>query len=112
MLGWLWEVCSVAGRELRLKVTRSWGAQPGAGGDDRRGSVVDGIDDLGVVDPLEVDRGDPEMGMPELALDDHHRDPLVRQLDSVGMAQLMRRQAAADPRPGAGAPQLSADRCR
>jgi hypothetical protein len=29
------------------------------------------------------------MGMPELALDDHHRDPLMRHLHSVGMPQLV-----------------------
>jgi hypothetical protein len=52
---------------------------------------MNGVDDLGVVDPLRVDRGDPEMGMPELALDDHHRDTLMGQLHSVGMAQLMGR---------------------
>jgi hypothetical protein len=31
---------------------------------------VDGVDDLGVVDALYVDRGDAEVGVPELALDD------------------------------------------
>jgi hypothetical protein len=30
---------------------------------------VHGIDDLRVVDPLEIDRGLPEMGLPEMAVD-------------------------------------------
>jgi hypothetical protein len=30
---------------------------------------MDRVDDLGVVDALEVDRGDAEAGVPELALD-------------------------------------------
>jgi hypothetical protein len=52
---------------------------------------MNGVDDLGVVYPLEVNARDPEMGMPELALDDHHRDTLMGHLHSVGMAQLMGR---------------------
>jgi hypothetical protein len=43
---------------------------------DRRGRrdhwrrpLVNGVDDLGVIDPAEVRRGDPEIGVPELALD-------------------------------------------
>jgi hypothetical protein len=31
---------------------------------------MDGVDDLGAVDPLEVDAGHPQIAMPELALDD------------------------------------------
>ena len=31
------------------------------------------------------------MGMPELALDDHHWDPLMRHLHGVGMPELMGR---------------------
>jgi hypothetical protein len=42
---------------------RLWGPQARAGGDDRRGAVMDGVDDLGVVDPLQIDAGDPEMGV-------------------------------------------------
>src|SRR5215216_6117296 len=38
-------------------------------GDHRRAAGVDGVDDLGVVDALEVDRGDAEVGVAELALD-------------------------------------------
>jgi hypothetical protein len=34
---------------------------------------VDRVDDLGVVDALEVDRGDAEVAVAELALDDDER---------------------------------------
>ena len=50
---------------------------------------MDGVDDLRVVDPLEIDRGDPEVGMPELALDDWQWDPFVGHLDRVRVAELM-----------------------
>jgi hypothetical protein len=40
---------------------------------------MDGVDDLGVVDPLEVDLGDAEVGVPGLALDDDQRHALARQ---------------------------------
>jgi hypothetical protein len=36
---------------------------------------VDGGDDLGVVDALQIDRRDAEIGMPQLALDDIERHP-------------------------------------
>jgi hypothetical protein len=35
---------------------------------------MDGVDDLVVVDPLQIDRGDAEVGVTELALDDVQRD--------------------------------------
>jgi hypothetical protein len=34
---------------------------------------MDGVDDLGVVDALQVDRRDAEVGVAELALDDDQR---------------------------------------
>jgi hypothetical protein len=81
---------------------------PGAGGDHRRFPGVDGGDDLGVVDPLQIDRGGAEVGVPRLALDDVERDPLVRELDGVGVAELV----GGEPPPHAGlggdAPQLGA----
>src|SRR4051794_22087121 len=39
-------------------------------GDHGRAASVDGVDDLGAVDALEVHRGDAEVGVSELALDD------------------------------------------
>ena len=58
----------------------------------------DGGDDLGVVDALEIDGGDPEVGTPQLALADVERDALVREFDGVGVAQLVR----CEPPPHAG----------
>jgi hypothetical protein len=72
-----------------LTVELESGAQTGGGRDHRRSSGVDGVDHLRVVDPLEIYRRDPKMGMPELALDDRQRDPFVRHLDSVRVAELM-----------------------
>ena len=50
---------------------RLW-LRPKAGGrgDHRRPAVVDRVDDLARIYPLEVDRRDPEVGMSELSLDD------------------------------------------
>jgi hypothetical protein len=43
------------------------GSAPEISRDHRRGSVVDGSDDLGVVDTTQVTGGDRQVGMPELA---------------------------------------------
>jgi hypothetical protein len=59
---------------------------------------VDGVDDFGVVDPAQVHRGDRKVGMTELALDDQQRHPLSRHLNRVGVAQLVRSEAAPDTR--------------
>ena len=64
--------------------------------DHRRAAGVDGVDDLGVVDALEIDRGDAEVAVAELALDDDQRHALARQLDGVRVAQLVRRKAPPD----------------
>jgi hypothetical protein len=55
------------------------------------------VDDLGVIDPPQISRGDREVGMPELALDDQQRDPFTGHLDRVRMPQLMRRESTANP---------------
>jgi hypothetical protein len=57
-----------AGPRIGLEV------QSGAGRDHRCVAGVDGGDELGVVDSLQIDRGDTEIGMPQLALDDVERD--------------------------------------
>jgi hypothetical protein len=44
---------------------------------------MDGFDDLGVVDALQVDRRDAEVAVAELPLDDDQRHPFARQLDGV-----------------------------
>jgi hypothetical protein len=56
------------------------------GGDHGCRASVDGVDDLGVVDPAEVCRGDPEVGASELTLDDEQRDPFACHLDGVCVA--------------------------
>jgi hypothetical protein len=60
--------------------------QAGAGGDHRGSAGVDGVDDLGVVDPLQVDGRDPEVGVPELALDDVEGHALPGHLDGMRVA--------------------------
>ena len=57
---------------------------------------MNGVDDLGVVDPAQVHRRDPEIGMPELALYDQQRDTLAGHLDGVSMSQLVRRNPSAN----------------
>ena len=42
---------------------------------------MDGADDLAAVDALQVDAGDTEVGVSELALDDNERNALVRHLN-------------------------------
>ena len=79
------------------------------GGDHWRWALMDGVDDLGVVDPAQVDRGDGEIGMPELGLDNEQRHPLARHLDRVRVAQLMRRKTPPDTGVGGGVVQLRAD---
>ena len=63
--------------------------------------AVDGVDDLGVIDSLKMDRGDAEDGVSELALDDVQRHALPGHLDGVCVTQLVRREAPphADLRP-------------
>src|ERR1700743_94442 len=56
---------------------RNVGLQAVGGGGHRRAAFVGGVNDLGVVDPAEVHRGDREVGMPELPLDDK-RTALLR----------------------------------
>jgi hypothetical protein len=56
---------------------------------------VDGVDDLGVVDALQVDGGDSEVGVSELTLDDDERHTLSGHLNGVGVTQLVWCEAAA-----------------
>jgi len=60
------------------------------------GVGVDGVDDLGTVDALQVDRRNAEARVSELALDHDQRDALARHLDGVRVAELVRSEA---PRP-------------
>jgi len=51
--------------------------------------VRDGVHDLGVVDAAQIHRGDGEVGVPELTLDNQQWDALARHLHCVGVAQLV-----------------------
>jgi len=57
---------------------------------------MNGVDDLGVIDPTQIHRRDPEIGMPELPLYDQQRDTLAGHLDGVSMSQLVRRNSTAN----------------
>jgi hypothetical protein len=57
---------------------------------------VDGVDDLGCIDSLEIGAGDAEVSVPELALNDWERESLARHLDRVSVPQLMRREPPPD----------------
>src|SRR5918911_638402 len=86
--------CSAAVRTGRLE------PQARSCGDHRRSPRVNGVDDLEGVDASEIDRGHPEVGVPELALDDVERNALTRQFDGVSVTQLMRCEAPTHAGPG------------
>jgi hypothetical protein len=65
-----------------------------------------GLDDLGVVDALQVNGGDTELAVAELALDDDQRDAFAGELDGVGMPELVGREAPPDPRVDGGPAQV------
>jgi hypothetical protein len=54
---------------------------------------MDGIDDLGVVDALEVYGRDTQVSVSELALDDDERDAFAGHLNRVGVSELVGREA-------------------
>jgi hypothetical protein len=84
-------------RRRRLAPGGSPSELEAGGSRHHRGSaVVDRVDDLGVVDALEVGRGDAEVGMAELALDHVQRDALAGHLDGVGVTELVRGESAPD----------------
>jgi hypothetical protein len=69
---------------------------------------VDRFDDFGVVDALQIDRGDAEVAVSELALDDDQRHAFAGHLDRVCVAQLVRSEASANAGSRRGASELSA----
>jgi hypothetical protein len=79
------------------------------GENHRFGSLVDGLDDLGVVDSAEVSGRDREAGVAELPLDHDQRDPLARHLYGMRVPQLVRREPATDPGRDRRAVELFAD---
>lgn len=76
----------------------------------RRPSRMHGLDDLAAVDALQVDGGDAEVAVAELALDDDQRHAFAGHLDRVGVAKLVRREAAPNPCHGSRPSQLRAGR--
>ena len=74
--------------------------------------MVDGVDDLAGIDSLETNRRDPEMGMPELPLDDRQRDPFVGHFDGVSMPQLVWREPPSHTGLSGESAQLTAGSCR
>jgi hypothetical protein len=76
-------------------------------GDHRFGSLVNGLDDLVVVDSAEVSGCNREIGV--LALDHDQRDPLTRHLNRMRVPKLMRREPATDPSRERGVVELFAD---
>jgi hypothetical protein len=84
----------ITGRADRARLR----SQAGACRDHGRLAVVDRLHDLSGVDSLEVDRGDPEVRVSELPLDDRQRDPFVGHLDRVSMPELVWREPP--PYPG------------
>ena len=71
---------------------------------------MDGVDDLGVVDALEIDRCDAKAGMAELPLDDDQRNALAGHLDGVRVTELVRGKSSAYTRLCSDASQLRAHR--
>ena len=82
--------------------------QAGGGGHHRRAPGVHRGDDLFSVDALEIDRGRAEVGVAELALDHVERHALAGELDGMGVAQLVRREAPPDTRLGGEPAELDA----
>jgi hypothetical protein len=66
---------------------------------------MDCLDDLGVVDALQVHRRDAEVAVAQLTLDDDQRDAFARELDGMGVPELVGCEAAPDPRVDGGRPQ-------
>jgi hypothetical protein len=58
--------------------------------------VVDRVDDLAAVDAFEIDAGDAEVRVPELALNDDKPNALAGHLDGACVTQPMRSEATAD----------------
>jgi hypothetical protein len=71
-----------------------------------------GADDLAAVDSLEVDAGDAQVGVSELALDHDEGDAFVRHLDRVRVPELMRRESTPDTSSGSCVVELFACRRR
>ena len=72
---------------------------------------MDGFDDLAVVDALQVDRGEAEIAVAKLALDDDQRHAFASELDGVRVPELVRREAPTDAGRDGGPAQLRSGSC-
>jgi hypothetical protein len=70
---------------------------------------MNGVDDLGVIDPPQIHGGDPEIRVPELTLDHDQRHAFTRHLDRVRMPQLVRCEPSPDARSEGRVAQLDSD---
>jgi hypothetical protein len=86
-----------------LARSRASDPQSGAGGDHGRSACVDRLDDLGCIDPVEIDRRHAKVDMAELALDHVERHPLAGHLNGMGVAKLVWREASPHSGPGCDA---------
>src|SRR3954469_22434194 len=93
---------------MRDEQARASALERRADGNHRRSPGMHGLDDLGVIDALEIHGGDAEVAVAELALNDHERDALVRELDRVCMAELVGSEAEPDASRRSGVAQLRA----
>ena len=84
--------------------------KPGARVHHRCFPAVHRADDLLRGDSLQVGAGRREVCRPQLALNQRQRDPLMQELDSVRMPQLMGRKPAPDPPQPRGGASRSARR--
>src|SRR4051794_41830073 len=66
-------------------------------------------DDFAAIDALQVDRGDAEVRVTELALDDVERHTLSRHLDGMRVPELMRSEAPANTRLAAEPAEVGTD---
>jgi hypothetical protein len=87
------------------------GGEPCACRDHRRRSFVNGLEDLGVINPAEICRGDREIGVTELTLDDQERHSLTGHLDCVSVPELMWSEPTSHPGGLRCAVELATDPC-
>jgi hypothetical protein len=80
-----WDASLSEGRRFFLRRLAGWRACFER--DHRRWTSVGGVDDLGVVDAAETQRGNGKVRVPELTLNHEHRDTLARHLHRVRVMQ-------------------------
>jgi hypothetical protein len=65
---------------------------------------VDGVDDLGFIDALRIDRRDAEVAVTDSALDDNQRHAFARHLHRVSVTKLVWGEAPSHPGVGGNSP--------